>query len=86
MGRNGLRLFPTFASRVSRDLDANQGEHMITAADYKFHERDSTDDTWTETVFQIFSVPELGISGNIYVLTRPNLGVCHCAIEIHQGL
>jgi len=86
MGRNGLRLFPTFASRDSRDLDANQGEPMITAADYKFHERDSTDDTWTETVFQIFSVPELGISGNIYVLTRPNLGVCHCSIEIHQGL
>lgn len=59
---------------------------MITADDYKFHERDPADDTWTETAFQIFSVPEFGISGNIYVLTRPNLGVCHSSIEIHQGL
>lgn len=59
---------------------------MITAEDYKFHERDPGDDSWTETVFQIFSVPEYGISGNIYVLTRPNLGVCHCSIEIHQGM
>jgi len=59
---------------------------MITADDYRFHERDASDDTWTETVFQIFSVPEYGISGNIYVLTRPNLGICHSSIEIHQGI
>ena len=48
---------------------------MITADDYKFHERDLADDTWTETAFIIFSVPNVAISGNIYVLTRPNLGV-----------
>jgi hypothetical protein len=59
---------------------------MITADDYKFHESDPADTTWTETVFVIFSVPELAISGNIYVLTRPNLGVCHSSIEIHQGM
>jgi len=59
---------------------------MITAGDYKFHDRDPADDSWTETVFVIFSVPELAISGNIYVLTRPNLGVCHSSVEIHQGL
>ena len=59
---------------------------MIIADDYKFHERDPADDTWTETAFLIFSVPECAISGNIYVLTRPNLGVCHSSIEIHQGM
>jgi hypothetical protein len=59
---------------------------MITAHDYRFHPRDPADDTWTETLFVIFSVPECAISGNIYVLTRPNLGVCHSSIEIHQGI
>jgi len=59
---------------------------MITADDYKFHDHDPADDTWTETTFVIFSVPELAISGNIYVLARPNLGVCHSSIEIHQGM
>ena len=37
-------------------------------------------------MFVIFSVPECAISGNIYVLTRPNLGVCHSSVEIHQGM
>lgn len=59
---------------------------MITADDYKFHPRNPEDDTWTETLFIIFSVPECAISGNIYVLTRPNMGVCHSSIEIHQGM
>lgn len=59
---------------------------MITADDYKFHDRDPGDDTWTETIFQIFSVPEFGISGNLYCVARPNLGVCHSSIEIHQGM
>jgi hypothetical protein len=59
---------------------------MITADDYKFHDRDPGDDTWAETTFLIFSVPELAISGNIYVLARPNLGICHASIEIHQGI
>jgi hypothetical protein len=59
---------------------------MITAEDYKFHDRDLADDSWTETVFQIFNVPEYAISGNLYVVSRPNLGICHSSIEIHQGL
>ena len=58
---------------------------MITAEDYKFHERDTKDRTWTETLFVIFSVPEAGISASVYTLTRPNLGVCHSSIEIHKG-
>lgn len=58
---------------------------MITAEDFKFHPRDA-DPTWTETVFVIFSVPEAGISGNLYVLARPNRGICHSSIEIHRGM
>lgn len=59
---------------------------MITADDFKFHPRDPADDSWTETVFVIFSVPDEGISGNLYVLARPNLGICHSSIEIHRGM
>jgi hypothetical protein len=58
---------------------------MITASDFKFHACDPNDKSWTETVFVIFSVPEAAISGNLYVLARPNLGICHSSIEIHQG-
>lgn len=59
---------------------------MITHNDYKFHDNDKDDRTWTETMFIIFSVPEAAVSGSIYVLTRPNLGICHSSIEIHRGL
>jgi len=59
---------------------------MITADDFKFHPRDPADPHWTETIFVIFSVPEAGVSGNLYVLARPNLGICHSSIEIHKGM
>ena len=59
---------------------------MITADDFKFHPCDPNDLDWTETQFVIFSVPEEGISGNLYVLARPNRGICHSSIEIHRGM
>ena len=59
---------------------------MITAADFAFHACDPNDKQWTETLFMIFSVPEAGISGNLYTLARPNLGICHSSIEIHSGM
>ena len=59
---------------------------MITADDFKFHPCDPDDRSWTETLFVIFSVPEAGISGNLYTLARPNLGICHSSIEIHKGM
>lgn len=59
---------------------------MITAEDFKFHPRDPKDRTWTETLFVIFSIPEEAISGSVYTLTRPNMGVCHSSIEIHKGI
>ncbi|WP_347718633.1 hypothetical protein [Sphingomonas sp.] len=59
---------------------------MITADDFGFHPCDPADRSWTETLFMIFSVPEAGISGNLYTLARPNLGICHSSIEIHKGM
>lgn len=59
---------------------------MITSDDFKFHPRDPSDWRWTETIFIIFAVPEAAISGSLYVLARPNLGICHSAIEVHKGL
>jgi hypothetical protein len=58
---------------------------MISFDDFKYHQRDLKDDAWTETLFMIFSVPEAGVSGNLYTLARPNLGVCHSSVEIHRG-
>ncbi|MGD9663112.1 MAG: hypothetical protein AB7U63_17790 [Porticoccaceae bacterium] len=58
---------------------------MIEKNVFSFHESPKDDWTWTETTFLFFSVPEEGISGSIYVLARPNLGVCHSSIEIHKG-
>lgn len=59
---------------------------MITADDFKFHPCDPNDLDWTETQFVIFSSQEEGISGNLYVLARPNRGICHSSIEIHRGM
>src|SRR3954447_9165124 len=36
-------------------------------------------------MFMIFSVPEAGILGNVYVLARPNLGVATSAVMVQQG-
>jgi hypothetical protein len=58
---------------------------MITAADTEFHPRDPSIMNWTETMFMIFSVPEAGILGNVYVLARPNLGVATAAVMVQQG-
>jgi hypothetical protein len=58
---------------------------MITAADAEFHRRDPSIMNWTETMFMIFSVPEAGILGNVYVLARPNLGVATSAVMVQQG-
>ena len=58
---------------------------MISQDVYKFHERPEDDWTWTETTFLFFSVPEEGISASIYVLARPNLGVCFATVDIHKG-
>jgi hypothetical protein len=58
---------------------------MITAADADFHPRDPSIMNWTETMFMIFTVPEAGILGNLYVLARPNLGVATSSVMVQQG-
>jgi hypothetical protein len=58
---------------------------VITPADAEFHPRDPSIMNWTETMFMIFSVPEAGILGNVYVLARPNLGVATSAVMVQQG-
>ena len=35
---------------------------MISFDDFKYHPCDPDDDSWTETLFMIFSVPEAGVS------------------------
>ena len=59
---------------------------MITDADLHFHNADSPSFDHAETLFLIFSVPEARISGNAYVLCRPNAGVCLSSIYVHQGI
>lgn len=59
---------------------------MITDADLEYHHHQSDDPTYAETYFLIFSVPEASISGNAYVLARPNVGVVLSSIYINKGI
>jgi hypothetical protein len=59
---------------------------MITNSDLDFHNHGAPDFDYAETLFLIFSIPEAGISGNAYVLARPNAGICLSSIYIHQGM
>ena len=59
---------------------------MIHTKDLDYHNQGTTDPTYAETYFLIFSVPEASISGNVYVLARPNVGVTLSSIYFHQGI
>ena len=59
---------------------------MITAKDLGFHHDGHPQFDHAETLFLIFSVPEARISGNAYVLCRPNAGICLSSIYLHQGI
>lgn len=59
---------------------------MITGKDTDFHPRDPSDPSWTETTFMPFHVVEEGIFGNVYVLARPNLGICLSSVIVSQGI
>ncbi|MGV9710969.1 DUF7064 domain-containing protein [Gordonia sp. NPDC003424] len=58
---------------------------MITAADTDYHESDPSEHTWAETIVCVFSVPEAGILGNAYVLSRPNVGATISGVVVHSG-
>ena len=81
------RLFRAdFASVHSLLPDNHRGSHLDhrqpTPSSIR---RDPSILNWTETMFMIFSVPEAGILGNLYVLARPNLGVATSAVMVQQG-
>ncbi|WP_018000555.1 hypothetical protein [Paracoccus sp. N5] len=59
---------------------------MITEKDSSYHPSNPAEWRWTETTPLIFSVPEAGILGNLYVASRPNLGVALSSIAIGQGI
>jgi hypothetical protein len=59
---------------------------MIHTEDLDYHHHGSTDPTFAETYFLIFSIPEASISANAYFLVRPNVGVALSSIYIHQGI
>lgn len=59
---------------------------MISDRDLHFHNADSPAFDHAETLFLIFSVPEARISGNAYVLCRPNAGICLSSVYVHQGI
>jgi hypothetical protein len=59
---------------------------MITGKDLDYHNKSTTDPTYAETYFLIFSVPEESISGNAYLLVRPNVGVVLSSIYVHKGI
>lgn len=59
---------------------------MIQDSDGEFHPEGGSVPNWTETQFLIFSVPEAAITGCVYVLARPNLGICHSSVNIAQGI
>lgn len=59
---------------------------MITERDSAYHANDPEEWRWTETTPLIFSVPEACILGNLYVASRPNLGVALSVITVGQGM
>ncbi|MCK9504116.1 MAG: hypothetical protein M0Q95_08025 [Porticoccaceae bacterium] len=59
---------------------------MIDIKDLDYHHQHCDDPTWAETYFLIFSCPEAAISGNAYILSRPNVGVTLGSVYVHQGI
>ena len=58
---------------------------MITSKDSEFHPVAKDNWRWTETTPLSFSVPQAGILGNMYIATRPNLGVALSSVGIVKG-
>jgi len=56
---------------------------MITAADAEFHAPSSDTPTWAETNYFGFYDVESGLTGGIYLLFRPNLGVVTSLIVLN---
>jgi hypothetical protein len=60
---------------------------MITARDVEFHEPPpSADFRWAETSYFPFTIAEAGISGSIYFVFRPKLGVVMSDVTIFNRI
>lgn len=59
---------------------------MITTADANFHQPPDDNFRWCETNPFLFNIPDAAISGLIYVVTRPLLGVCMSDITIQDRI
>jgi hypothetical protein len=54
----------------------------LSGADESFHLPPTDDPWWTETSWYSFWVPERRLSGALYPLFRPNLGVASCSVYL----
>ena len=59
---------------------------MIKPQDAEFHFKPDSHWQWVETVALSFHVPGTTVSGIVYVLTRPMLGVCMVDVTIHDRI
>jgi hypothetical protein len=55
---------------------------QLSPTDDDFHPPTGNDPYWTETAWYAFDVPERSLSGSIYPLFRPNLGICSLAVHV----
>jgi hypothetical protein len=55
---------------------------VIKPEDFDFHFTDESHWQWAETIALLFSVPEANINVNVYVVTRPKMGVCMADITM----
>lgn len=55
---------------------------MIRPEDFDFHFTADSHWQWAETIALLFSVPEANINVNVYVVTRPMMGVCMADITM----
>lgn len=58
---------------------------MTGHPDDEFHPPTSDDPFWTETCWFTFTVPERGLSGQVYPFFRPNQGVAAAAVYLWEG-
>ena len=59
---------------------------MIRPEDFDFHFTADSHWQWAETIALLFSVPEANINVNVYVVTRPKMGVCMADITMIDRL
>ena len=59
---------------------------MIKPEDAEFHFNKDSHWQWVETIALPFHVPGTTVSGIVYFMARPMLGVCMCDISLHDRI